>query len=302
MKLDIQTTSIVSPSVELELTWELIELIQPTQSENKILIQQSIEETEFDNTFDYRDPFAPKLDLIILKWLQKFNITKYKFNPDLSIDVNHPVRLHQCGLSKLPIQFNRVHGLFGCSGNELSCFDNFPPMCDGLDIQDNIFTSLHNIHKMFKEINGIVYLRGNPIQSHILGLCLIKGITKVFLFDYNDADTVYGYSTIEDLAKQIQNEIDNDVIKQIYQAAIDEGVLTDLKKSIIVDQPNLCLTPKNCTEVPAPVLQPYKRKPVNTEINDKLKHIEVIMNEHLHDVLLCQNALIDAGFPEYAKL
>lgn len=48
-------------------------------------------------------------------------------------------------------------------------------------LNNNQLTSLKDIHKRIESVEGILCARGNPIESHVLGLMRIKGLTEVAL-------------------------------------------------------------------------------------------------------------------------
>lgn len=71
-------------------------------------------------------------------------------------------------------------GAFNCSDNLLTSLEYAPKYVEKMfDCTTNKLTSLHNIHLIFKQINGTFYAMGNPIKSHVLGLLLIKGLDNV---------------------------------------------------------------------------------------------------------------------------
>lgn len=117
----------------------------------------------------------------------------------------------------------RIEGSLYCSQNHLTSF-RYAPQYIGGDIwcYYNQFKSLKDIHKHIKYIGGEINIYENPIESHILGLCLIKGLKKV--------------------------KIDSKTVGSV------EGPL------------------------------------------------DRIFTLYLHDINLCQEALIDAGYPELARL
>ena len=79
---------------------------------------------------------------------------------------------------------NRTWSVFNCSYNMLTSLEHCPEVIDGsLEAQGNNITSLHNIHKHLKEVGEERYinLKSNPIESHVLGLLLIKNLLEVSL-------------------------------------------------------------------------------------------------------------------------
>ena len=73
-------------------------------------------------------------------------------------------------------------GNFICSNTELTSLEGAPSHVGGsFNCSVNKLTSLKDVHKHIAEIKGAFYAIENPIESHVLGLLLIKGVTKVRL-------------------------------------------------------------------------------------------------------------------------
>lgn len=71
-----------------------------------------------------------------------------------------------------------VGGSFSCSANYLTSLEGAPSSVGQYFYgRDNRLTSLHNIHKQIKHIGGGVNFEDNLIESHVLGLLLIDGLT-----------------------------------------------------------------------------------------------------------------------------
>jgi hypothetical protein len=105
--------------------------------------------------------------------------------------------------------------LNGINGAVISSFDDFPKIIMGhlfinnhhisnfqqaptviigrLSLHSNKLESLKDIHKHIHEINGHLNLANNPIRSHVLGLLLIKGLTKVLLDNTQVAEILNRY-------------------------------------------------------------------------------------------------------------
>jgi len=74
---------------------------------------------------------------------EEFNIVKYSINPDGSIDVDGNVELSYSGLVKIPLNFNKVSGLFRCDSNDLKSLEGCPKIVGGdFDCEGNFLTSL----------------------------------------------------------------------------------------------------------------------------------------------------------------
>ena len=74
-----------------------------------------------------------------------------------------------------------VLGQFSVANNDLTEIDYFPDEVGSFSASENKITNLHDIHKKIKKVKEGIWLNRNPIKSHILGLCLIPGLTKVYL-------------------------------------------------------------------------------------------------------------------------
>ena len=78
------------------------------------------------------------------------------------------------------------HGPFYCFRNELTTLEGIPSDINGsLDCAHNKLSNLKDIHKMVNRIYGTIYLSGNPIKSHVLGLLLIKDLIFIDATDKN---------------------------------------------------------------------------------------------------------------------
>jgi hypothetical protein len=85
-------------------------------------------------------------------------------------------------LTSLKHSPNVIFGEFNCENNYINSFAGAPQRINGDFLAcDNSIKSLKDIHKHIKELNGIFDLAFNPIESHVLGLLLIEGITEVIL-------------------------------------------------------------------------------------------------------------------------
>ena len=78
---------------------------------------------------------------------------------------------------------SHVGGSFLCTNNELTSLEGAPSHVGGsFDCSNNNkIASLKDVHKHVTEIKGEFYAFNNPIESHVLGLILIKGLTKIQL-------------------------------------------------------------------------------------------------------------------------
>lgn len=71
---------------------------------------------------------------------------------------------------------------FYCYHNQLTSLQGAPRHVGGsFYCPNNKLTSLKGVHKQIAEIQGRFACTQNPIESHVLGLLLIKGITEIHL-------------------------------------------------------------------------------------------------------------------------
>lgn len=134
----------------------------------------------------------------ILDWCDRKGLEGYLIQEDLTVDVEGSINLRSKGLSSFPVKFDRVRGDFFCSENyilkslkgspnivdgtfdcsrtPITTLEGITPIVGSIDCTKcKELTSLHNIHKMVKEMRTITC----ETKSHMLGLCLIKGITLI---------------------------------------------------------------------------------------------------------------------------
>ena len=69
---------------------------------------------------------------------------------------------------------------FYCGSNQLVSLAGAPTEVGGdFECEENKLTSLEGIHKQIEKINGKFYAPDNKLESHLLGLILIDGITRI---------------------------------------------------------------------------------------------------------------------------
>ena len=69
---------------------------------------------------------------------------------------------------------------FYCGSNQLVSLAGAPTVVGrGFYCYNNKLTSLEGIHKQIKKINGKFHATGMKLESHLLGLILIDGITRI---------------------------------------------------------------------------------------------------------------------------
>ncbi len=95
-------------------------------------------------------------------------------------EVGGDLLLVKQGISTFKGSPKRINGNLYLKGNFLESFEDCPEEVKvDVDLSNNRFTSLQNIHKYFKKIGRTIHLSGCPIKSHVLGLLLIKGLQRV---------------------------------------------------------------------------------------------------------------------------
>ena len=72
-----------------------------------------------------------------------------------------------------------VFGLFDVRHNQLTSLEGAPTMTGDFYVASNRLTSLHNVHKQVKQVNGSFWFGDNPIKECILGLLLIPGLQSI---------------------------------------------------------------------------------------------------------------------------
>lgn len=99
-----------------------------------------------------------------------------------------------CKLPSLKYAPRKVNGNFLCFNNKLTSLEGIPEIVEGnIDAENNNVTSLKGIHKMIKRLNGCLYLDGNPIESHVLGVLLIDGVQAIDISNKDVQDIVNGF-------------------------------------------------------------------------------------------------------------
>lgn len=84
----------------------------------------------------------------IIDTCKKYNITNYKINSDMTIDVYHDVSFYSQNLDEIPLKFNKINGWLDLSGNNFKnligtpieikfniyCYDNPLESLDGFNL------------------------------------------------------------------------------------------------------------------------------------------------------------------------
>ena len=77
---------------------------------------------------------------------------------------------------------------------KITSLEDAPSTVDGyFDCCYNKLTSLHDVHKIIKKMNGAFYADCNPITSCVLGVLLIEGCIKLTISNKIIQDIVNKY-------------------------------------------------------------------------------------------------------------
>ena len=82
--------------------------------------------------FESNSPKFPTTREEVMQVCEKYHITRYTINDDLSIDVDDNVNLTLYSLEYLPLKFNYVSGNFDCSHNKLKTLEGCPQTVGGI--------------------------------------------------------------------------------------------------------------------------------------------------------------------------
>ena len=118
--------------------------------------------------FESNSPKFPTTREEVMQVCEKYHITRYTINDDLSIDVGSYVYLDKKGLKYLPLKFNYVSGNFDCSHNKLKTLEGCPQTVGGIfDCEFNKLVSLEGCPQTIEGNfncghNGLTSLEGCP--------------------------------------------------------------------------------------------------------------------------------------------
>ena len=94
---------------------------------------------------------------------KQYYIKDYTINPDGTIDVDRSVDLENKKLTKLPLKFNKINGIFNCSSNKFKSLEGSPVEINGnFYCYNNNLTSFEYAPKI---IRGIFNCQYNNIKS-----------------------------------------------------------------------------------------------------------------------------------------
>ncbi len=113
----------------------------------------------------------------IKKWLDKYSITKYTINEDLTVDVDGSVDLYKRKLKSIDVQFGIVKGFFYCHENQLTSLEGCPKYV-GLDFAC-YGNPTEGLDYCPKEIGGQFYCENNPQLGNLKKLTDFNEIKKI---------------------------------------------------------------------------------------------------------------------------
>jgi len=162
--------------------------------------------------FESNSPNFPTTREEVIQVCEKYEIENYTINDDLSIDVDDNVHLGFKMLEYLPLKFNYVSGGFGCYENKLISLEGSPKTVNGdfycftneletlegcpqtvggdFSCSDNKLKDLEH----FPEVNGIISMRGNPLD--LLVHTFIKNADIFMIEDFTDYEIVRNRDTV----------------------------------------------------------------------------------------------------------
>jgi len=102
---------------------------------------------------------------------------------------------NSCGIAdthNLRVQFGKIYKDFWCNKTNITDFKGFPSIIGGnLIIENNEhLKSFKNIHKVILKIGGSgLHMVDTPVESNILGLLLIDGLSKIYHLHTGSSNT-----------------------------------------------------------------------------------------------------------------
>lgn len=122
---------------------------------------------------------------------REYNIKKYSINSDGSIDVNGSVFITNTNLTKLPLKFNKVSGVFDCSDNLLTTLEDCPKEV-GSDF-NCVYNNLETLKGGPEFVYGYYKCSGNKLES--LKYSPLR-IEKSLFCENNNIKTLEGFPMI----------------------------------------------------------------------------------------------------------
>lgn len=199
----------------------------------------------------------------IRSWLRRYGIEKYTVNDDFTVDVDDSVNLLDNGLTYLPIQFGVVHGEFNIASNKLTSLKGSPTHVEG------------TFNCNYNELKSLQYA---PRSINNNFMCANNHITDWKYFpEHVESTCMIGGNRITTHKHIIKS------LKFCSSVIIEEGPAKGILYWMLI--PGM-----NYINLPA--------------LTDNIGPIYQIFNKYLksQDLLGCQEALIDAGYSDWAKL
>lgn len=164
----------------------------------------------------------------------KYNITNYTINPDLSIDVNGNVDINSKNLTELPLQFNKVFGSFNCESNDLTTLKGSPhEVSENFDCNSN--SRLTSLEGCPIKVGGCFFCDECRLQT----LEFLPSITASNLSW--SGDHIDNKKFIEKFLETTEDEYESMTkylsyyeiwINGIYQASNMDALINDLKDGL----------------------------------------------------------------------
>ena len=170
----------------------------------------------------------------------KYNIENYTINSDGTIDVDGDVNLHNKGLTKLPLHFNRVSGDFNCYKNKLTDLEGPQSVGGDFYCYGNKLTSLEGAPKsvggdFLCRDNNLTSLEGVPqsVSGHFS--CRDNNLTSLEGLEFKSFKRInLQNNPINEIVK---DWINNDNSEDLIEYFVDMGIIQeggDKPKLIII--------------------------------------------------------------------
>lgn len=164
---------------------------------------------------------APDRSNSFLKGIRRLLIEVYGFDsqdvPEVEVLRSHHAPAFATSAAHTPLHLeDGAKTAFYRSDQKLTDLTDIPgEIRSGLHCRDNKLESLEHIHKRITKTNGTLDFRNNPIKSHVLGVLLIEGTTKILL----DEQVVQGI-----VNKYLPNTRGNAAVIECQNELIDAGL------------------------------------------------------------------------------
>ena len=193
----------------------------------------------------------------IKKICEKYKITNYTINNDMTIDVDGDVDLSFKQLYELPLNFNRVNGFFDCSHNTLNSLKGSPNYVGHyFSCSQNI---LYSLRYSPSYVNEDFYCIDNRLSSLQYSPEIVKGN---FGFNKNNIRTFDYFPDVGKYLLSNYNPIDDLWILFADKKHIDYFNELDIiqkdGKVVILDRLNYFLTDIGKEEISKDYIKNYK--------------------------------------------